>query len=104
MDDFSTSKDFLEKSIKIEDSEDKRYLLAEIYIQEGNTKEAVKEYNKLLSSNPNNINYVVPLVNTYILNRDFLKARKVLKTFIKNNPTEISNPVFKPYGILKIFL
>ena len=104
MENFSSSKEFLKKSIKIEDSEEKRYLLAEIYAQEGKTKDAIVEYEKLLESEPNNIRYVVPLVNIHILNRDFIKARRALKIYFKNNPSERSNSVFKPYGILKIFL
>ena len=44
------------------------------------------------------------LLNIYVLNKNYLKARKVLKNYVKSNPTDKNNPRFKDYGALKLFL
>ena len=95
---------YLLKSLKYKDSEEKHYLLGEIYVREGNTQGAIKEFSDLITKNPKNIEYTVALTNIYVLNRDYIKARRVLKTFYKNNPNERDNPRFKPYGIIKFGL
>jgi tetratricopeptide (TPR) repeat protein len=97
LDDAKTNLQF---SMQIEDSDEKHYLLGEIYLLEGNEQNAIEEYSKLLENNPKNIEYAIALTNIHIINRDYLKARKVLKNFFFNNPTERKNPRFKPYGIL----
>lgn len=98
------SKDYLYKSMKISDSEEKHYLLGEIYVREGQFEKAIKEYSELIKNNPNNIEYMIALTNIYILEKNYINARKVLKNFIKNNPNEKSNPKLAPYGILKFSL
>ena len=104
MDDFEDAKQKLQESILLADSEEKHYLLAEIYVREGNEQGAIEEYQELLKKNPNNVEYVVSLTNIYVLKRDFIKARKVLKNYFKLNPEEKKNPRFQPYGIIKFGL
>lgn len=98
------SKKYLEKSIKIKASEEKSYLLGEIYVREGKNNEAIKIYSDLIMKNSKNIEYVIALTNIYVLNRDFINARKILEDFIKNSPGERNNPRLNPYGILKLGL
>ncbi len=88
-------------SMKIKDTDEKRYLLGEIYVREGHSEKAIPEYKNLIAKNPKNIEYTIALTNIYIINHEYLKARSVLKNYIKNNPAERNNPRLKPYGILK---
>jgi tetratricopeptide (TPR) repeat protein len=94
------AKEYLEKSMQIKDTDDKHYLLGEIYYKEGNVKKSIEEYTKLFNKNPQNIDYTVALVNIYVINRDYLRARKILRIFFAKVPSEKGNPRFKPYGIL----
>ena len=104
VDNLQNAKQYLSKSMQIKDSDEQHYLLGEILVREGNLKGAAGEYSKLIAKNPNNIEYVVSLANIYVINRNFLKARKVLKNYFELNPTEKNNPRFEPYGILKLGL
>ena len=75
-------------------------LSAEIYLKQDNITDAIKEYIKLTSINPNNIDYVINFANIYIKKHDYLNSRKVLKNFVKNNPEQKTNTRLKPYKIL----
>lgn len=94
---------YLKKSIELSDTEEKHYLLAEIYSL-CDTESSIKEYKKLLDKNPLNIEYVIGLTNIYINQKKYISARNVLKTYFKNNPSERNNPRLKNYGILKLGL
>ena len=65
---------------------------------------AINEYENLIAQNPSNIEYIIPLVNIYITQSNYGKARQVLKTFLQNNPEEKNNPRLAPYGSLRLFL
>lgn len=104
MDYFQKAHYCIQQSMKIKDSDEKHFLLAEIYTRENKTTEAILEYEKLIKKNPKNIEYAIALTNIYVVNRELLKARKTLKNYIKNNPEDRNNTRFKPYGILRIFL
>jgi len=104
IDNMEIAKEYLLKSIKINRTEDKRFLLAEIYNKLGNKKLAEKEYINLIKINPNNIEYTIALTNLYISQKKYLKARQVLKKYFKLHPKEKTNPRFKPYGILNVGL
>ena len=95
---------YLEKTRQIKDSDEKIYLLAEIYTKESKMKQAQKIYSDLLYKNPQNIEYAIALTNTYVLEKNYIKARNVLKTFFTNNPNERTNQRFNSYGILKFGL
>lgn len=103
-DDIESAKKCIKYSMNINDSEEKHYLLGEILVKEGDYDSAIKEYSQLLKKNPNNIDYAIALINIHVLNREYFKARKVLKEFWNNNPHERNNSKFNSYGILKIFL
>lgn len=104
VDNLEISREYLRKSMAIKDSEEKHYLLGEIYVREGKTKSAIYEYSQLIKKDPKNVEYVIALTNIYVINRDFINARKVLKNYFDNNPAEKNNSRFAPYGILKIGL
>ena len=88
------------KALEIRDEEDVHILKAEIYKKIDDKNNAIKEYLCLNSINPDNIEYVINLANIYISKRNYLKARKVLKSYIMRNPQEKTNPRFKPCRIL----
>ena len=104
IDKLEKSMDYILQSIQIKDSEEKHYLLGEIYVREGSTKNAIFEYSSLLEKNPRNIEYTVALTNIYVLNRDFLKARSILKNYFKVAPSDRNSSRFAPYGILLLGL
>ena len=93
---------YAEKAMEIKDEEDLHLLLAQDYMKQNDIDKAMKKFEYLISRNPNNIEYVVNLANIYIKNHNYLKARKVLKNYIKLNPKEKNNPRFKPCWILII--
>lgn len=102
--DYSTAEECLKKAIILADSESNHALMAEIYTKKGEKNKAISMYNELIKSNPSNIEYAIDLTNIYVLDKKYVSARKVLRNFIKNNPSERNNIRFKPYGILTLFL
>lgn len=104
IDNLNKSKSYLNLSINIKDSEEKQYLMGEIYVREGNIQKAIEIYKYLLEQNEHNIEYAIALTNIFILNKDYINARKILKNYIKNNPQDRNNERFNPYGILKLGL
>ena len=104
MGEYDKALSYLKNSIELKDTEDKHHLLANIYTNSGNIKAAVKEYNQLIKEAPNNIEYTIGLTNIYIKQHKYIDARKVLKTYAKNNPSDKNNPRFESYGILNFAL
>ena len=92
------------KAIQINDSEDSRYLLAEIYLKEGKTDKAIDEYGCLCKQHPKNTEYTIALANIYVTRHEYLQARKVLKAYFESNPEDRKNPRFAPYGIVRLGL
>ena len=91
---------YIEKAQEIKDGEDLHILSAEVYKKQKNWNKCISEYSNLLNSNPNKIDYAINLANIYFNNRNYLKARKILKDYIKNNPQDKNNKKFAPYKIL----
>ena len=83
--DFDKAMNYLDASRKIKDIDEKQYLLGEIYIKQGEFDKAIDELNSLIAKNPNNIEYTIALANIYVNKKDYLKAREVLKKYLKNN-------------------
>ena len=104
LNELNLAKENVLKSIDINDSEEKHYLLGEIYLKEKDYKSAIKIYSSLLESNPDNIDYAVALINANVVKMNYLQAGKILRTFIKNHPEEKNNAKFKRYRILKMFM
>ena len=52
--------------MQIEDSDEKHFLLGEIYNKEDKTSKAINEYSNLIKKNPKNIEYVIALTNIYV--------------------------------------
>jgi tetratricopeptide (TPR) repeat protein len=96
--------DYLRNSMRIRDTEEKRYLLAEIYTKDGNLTKAADEYMNLIKHHPENIEYIIGLTNIYVVEKKYLKARATLKSFLKNNPLQRNNERLESYGILMMFL
>ena len=104
IDHIELAENYVERAMKIQKTEELEYLLAEIYTKNKDYQKAVPQYKKLISQNPQNIEYAINLANIYIINHQYLKARQVLKNHIKHNPQNKNNPRFNSYGIIKAFL
>ena len=98
------AKDYAMKALEISDSEDIRYLLADIYVKENDYTKAISIYKYLIGKNPQNINYVIGLTNIYVTEKEYFKARKVIQEYFKANPKDKKNPRLNSYGILKLGL
>lgn len=94
--------DYLEKAGEIKNDEELHVLKAEILKKTGDIANTKKEYAYLIKINPDNPDYAIRLANIYIQEYDYLKARKILKTFLKNHPQYKKDKSFSPYGILLI--
>ena len=91
--------EYIDKAKGIKDSTDLHFLKAEILLKV-NKNLAEKEYLYLLEYSPDNADYVLRLANLYVQNKNYLKARSVLKSYLKRNPAERSDARFAPYKIL----
>ncbi|MCQ2754073.1 MAG: matrixin family metalloprotease [bacterium] len=98
------AKNYLAKSQQIKDSTDIHYFFADLYTREKDFNKAISEYKYLLTSDSKNIEYIIGLTNIYIKQKQYLKARKVLKTYFRLCPEQKNNPRLDPYGIIKAFL
>ena len=98
------AKDYALKALEISNDDGIRYILADVYTKEENYSKAIECYNYLIKNYPKNINYVIGLTNVYINQKEYLKARKVLKDYFRLNPNDKKNPLLNSYGILKFGL
>lgn len=97
---YEMSLDYANLAKEIYDKEEIHFLMAEIYDKSEKKIEAENEYKYLISIAPNNMDYVINLANIYIKDYKYLKARKILKTFIKKNPSEKNNERLRAYKII----
>ncbi len=104
LENYGKSLSYLQGAIQINDTEDARFLLADIYSKTNQIEKSITEYQNLINKNPRNIDYVIGLANLYINNKQYFKARNVLKNYIKANPQDKQNPRLKGYGIIQLFL
>lgn len=98
------AEDYLRKALYINNTDEAHYLLAEIYVKQNKFKEAISELEKLIKKHPENVDYTIALANIYVTNKQYMKARKVIKSYIVKNPTEKNNSRLKSYGVLRMFL
>ena len=98
--DYTKSVFYVQKAMEIEDTSDLHLLLAEIYLKQKNIKNGIKEYEYLIKQDKDNLNYTINLANLYIKKYNYLKARNLIKEYIKIHPKEKNNPRFAPYKIL----
>ena len=89
--------DYLNMAKEIRDTEELHLLLAEIYAK-ADVKKAIAEYEILCKNNPDNRDYVTNFANIYIREHDYLKARKLLKMYLKRHPEDREK--LSAYGIL----
>lgn len=98
------AEDSIKRALEIKNNNNSRFLLSEIYIKTDKLDEAEKELIELVNNDENSIEYAVSLINLYIKQKKYIKARKILKNYIQNNPEDRFNPKFDSYGALKIGL
>ena len=91
--------DYITRAENIKSDEELHFLKAEVLLKI-NKAEAIKEYEYLTGVSPQNIEYAVRYANIYIKNKNYLKARKILKHLIKNNPNAKKDERLSPYKIL----
>ena len=91
---------YISKAREIKNEDDLDLLSAEIYIKQNKINDAVELYKKMIEKEPKNMDCVIKLANIYIKRHEYLKARKVLKEFVKNNPEQKINERLKPYKML----
>ncbi len=101
---FDKAQKYLLGALQIKESNDSRYLLAEVYAKSGRVQESIKEYERLIKLNPKNIEYVIGLTNLYVHEHKYMKARLVLKNYIRANPSDKENKRLKSYGIIRLLL
>ena len=94
---------YIEKAREIKDDKDLHILEAEIYLKEKNLDKSIEEYKTIIKYSPENIDFAANLASIYIMKHQYIEARKVLKDYIKQNPTEKNNPRLKSFRILLIF-
>ena len=95
----SMALEYLESASKIKDCEELHFLKAEVLLPQDKSL-AEKEYRYLIQNSPDNEDYVIRLANLYIKDKKYLKARSVLKSYIKRNPKQRRSERFIPYRIL----
>ena len=98
------AKTYVNKALEYQNTEEINYLLAEIYTKGEEYSLAIDKYKELLVQDPSNIDYTIGLTNIYVTNKQFFKAREVLKKHFQTNPQNKTNPRFNSYGILKMFI
>lgn len=91
--------EYINEALKIKDTEELHYIMAEIYTKT-NTNKAITEYKYLVQKSPDNLDYAIRLANIYIKQYNYIKARRVLKQFLRNNPQEKKNKRLSAYGVL----
>ncbi len=92
--------DNAQTALTYQDDFDTRSLIAVIKGSLHQYKEAEKEFEKLLSKRPGDINLSLNLTDMYLSKRAYFKARNVLKNLIKNNPSAKDDTRLNQYKFL----
>ena len=92
--------DNIERAKLIRDTEELHHISAENYLKQKDTNKAIEEYKYLVNTVPENIDYMINLVNIYVNEHNYIEARKILKTFIEKNPQEKNSERLSPYKVL----
>ncbi len=98
--DYELSLFYIEKAEEIKEDDSLHVLKAEIYKKQQEYNKSIKEYEYLSGVAPQNIDYAINLANLYIKKYRYIKARGVLKEYLKNNPKDKDNSRLSPYKIL----
>ena len=91
--------DYITRAESIKSDEELHFLKAEVLLKT-NKADAITEYEYLTNLAPQNVEYAVRYANIYIKDRNYLKARKILKHLVKNNPDAKKDRRLNPYRIL----
>lgn len=97
---FAMAEEYLADARKINDTEELHALHAQILFANKDVEGAIKQFTYLVSHYPDNINYAVELANIYISRHQYLKARSVLKNFLKKKPEMKNNEIILRYKFL----
>ena len=92
--------DYITNAQQISDNDELHILLAQIQKKKGNYTLAEKEFLYLIGKDSSNIEYATDLVNLYFAKHHYIKARNVLKTFVKNNPKYKNSQKIAKYKFL----
>ena len=87
---------------EINNNEELHFLKAEIYLKAEDIEKAKEEYEYLIQIAPDNLNYIIRYANIYLNQKQYLKARKILKEFLNKHPQERNNRLLQPYKRLFI--
>ncbi|MCQ2739426.1 MAG: matrixin family metalloprotease [bacterium] len=102
--DYRRAEIYANKVLDIHNSDEIEYLLANIYEKKGDLTKAERQYKLLCAKYPEKIEYAISLTNMFVKKHMYLSARKVLKNYIKHNPSAKNNSLFRSYGILSLGL
>lgn len=82
---------------------DTRALIALIKSNNGQYRTAEKEFIALRAEQPGNIDVALDLTDLYIVKKEYMKARKTIKSLIKANPSAANDPELNNYKIYMAF-
>lgn len=91
--------DYITRAESIKSDEELHFLKAEVLLKI-NKADAIVEYEYLTNIAPQNVEYAIRYANIYIKDRNYLKARRILKHLVKNNPDVKKDRRLNPYRIL----
>ena len=100
MERYETAFEYIKKAENIHNNIELRLLAAEIYVKQNQISKAIDEYNFIVESKPDNIDYIVNLAGLYIQEKKYLKARSVIKKFVKANPEKKGDMKLSPFKFL----
>lgn len=98
------AEDFIQKALELKKADNSKFLLGRTYLQLGQYDKAEEIFKHLVEKSPKNIDFAISLINIYLKDKKYLKARKVLKNFVNQNPDERFNPRLDSYGFLRLWL
>lgn len=96
---FELAYDYITRAESIKSDEELHFLKAEILLKI-NKNDAITEYEYLMNIAPKNVEYAIRYANIYVKDKKYIKARKILKQLIKNNPEAKKDERLRPYRIL----
>lgn len=100
--DFENALLYAKKAQKISNNPDNMNLSAYIKFCKGDYTNAEKEFIFILSKNPGYLNASLGLADVYMKQKQYSKARKVLKELLKHNPNALDDKGLNTYKLLTV--
>lgn len=82
---------------------DTRALIALIESKNGQGAQAEQEFLKLIAEQPQNIDVALNLTDLYAARKDYIKAKKTVKSLVNSNPDAVNDPRLNAYKIYLAF-